>query len=280
MDQPAFPGRWNVSDPVLIAETFSSRIWKVRLGDGNTAVVKDLKPFDDVEDELRGAHFLSWRDGYGAVRLLGLDGKRMLLEHAGETALTERLNADGDRQATEIAAEVMARLHSPSTNPAPADLQPLAERFDSLFRKAKAEREAGTTSLYVEAANIAERLLANPHELRPLHGDLHHDNIMHGPRGWLAIDPKGLIGDPGFDAANLFYNPLDRDDLCLDPERIVFMAETFAATLGQDVPAILDHAIAYGCLSAAWHAEDGNAPDETRELAVAAAVSEVRSLSS
>jgi streptomycin 6-kinase len=280
MDQPAFPGRWNISDPVLIAETFSSRIWKVRLGDGSAAVVKDLKLFDDVEDELRGAHFLSWRGGYGAVRLLGLDGNRMLLEHAGETALTERLNADGDRQATEIAAEVMARLLSPSTSPAPADLQPLAERFDSLFRKAKAERDAGETSLYVEAANIAERLLANPRELRPLHGDLHHDNIMHGPRGWLAIDPKGLIGDPGFDAANLFYNPLDRDDLCLASERIVFMAETFAATLGQDVPAILDHAIAYGCLSAAWHAEDGNAPDETRELAVAAAISEVRSLSS
>ena len=46
-----------------------------------------------------------------------------------------------------------------------------------------------------------------------LHGDLHHENIMHGPRGWLAIDPKGVLGDPGFDAANMFYNPLDRDDL-------------------------------------------------------------------
>jgi streptomycin 6-kinase len=99
---------------------------------------------------------------------------------------------------------------------------------------------------------------------------------MHGPRGWLAIDPVGLLGDPGFDAANLFYNPLDRDDLCLDPERIAFMADLFARTLGQDVPAILDHAIAYGCLSAAWHAEDGNRVDEQRELSVAAAIRAVR----
>ena len=49
------------------------------------------------------------------------------------------------------------------------------------------------------------------------------------------------------------------------------MAEIFARTLGQDVGAILDHAIAYGCLSASWHAEDGNAVDASRELSVAAA---------
>jgi streptomycin 6-kinase len=276
MDQPAFPGRWNVSDPVLIAETFSSRIWKVQLGDGRPAVVKDLKPFDDVEDELRGAHFLSWRNGEGAVRLLNLDGNRMLLEYAGERRLADDLNAHGDRAATEIAAEVMARLCAPSDLPVPDDLQPLRERFASLFKRAEAESAARRESLYVEAAAIAERLLTNPRDVRPLHGDLHHENIMHGPRGWLAIDPKGVLGDPGFDAANMFYNPLDRDDLCLDPERIAPMAEIFARTLRQDIPAILDHAIAYGCLSASWHGEDGNVVDEGRELSIAAAVRNVR----
>ena len=78
-----------------------------------------------------------------------------------------------------------------------------------------------------------------PKEVRPLHGDLHHENIMHGPRGWLAIDPKGVLGDPAFDAANWFYNPLNRMDLCLNPERIAFMAESFAGALRQDVPHIL-----------------------------------------
>lgn len=276
MDQPAFPARWNVSEPVLIAETFSSRIWKVWLGDGTPAVVKDLKPFDDVEDELRGAHFLSWRNGEGAVRLLGFDGNRMLLEYAGERHLADDLNRHGDSAATEIAAEVMARLFAPSDRPVPGDLQPLRERFASLFKRAKADRVAGEESVYMEAAGIAEGLLANPRDMRPLHGDLHHENIMHGPRGWLAIDPKGVLGDPGFDAANMFYNPLDRDDLCLDPERIASMAEIFARTLGQSVSAILDHAIAYGCLSASWHGEDGNAADETRELSIAAVIRDVR----
>ncbi|MES0069031.1 3'-kinase [Mesorhizobium sp. M0074] len=276
MDVPAFPKRWKVGAPELTAETFSSRIWKVAREDGSPAIVKDLKPFDDVEDELRGEHFLAWRRGEGAVRLLGRDGHRMLLEHAGDRMLSHHLAEHGDNAATAIAAEVIARLFSPSKHPAPPDLQPLRTRFSSLFKKARADRAAGERSLYVEAAEIAERLLSNPHDVRPLHGDLHHDNIMHGPRGWLAIDPKGVLGDPGFDAANMFYNPLDRDDLCLDPRRIAHMAHVFAATLGQSPPAILDHAIAYGCLSAAWHHEDRNAVDENRELAIAAAIRRVR----
>jgi streptomycin 6-kinase len=256
----ASPERWKVSAPELIAETISSRIWKVVCEDGSPAIVKDLKPFDDVADELRGEHYLAWRRGEGAVRLLGRDGNRMLLEYAGDRLLSEHLAERGDDAATAIAAEVMTRLFSPSEHAPPSDLQPLRERYVSLFRAAKTDQEARRQSLYVEAARIAERLLANPHAVRPLHGDLHHDNILFGPRGWLAIDPKGVLGD-----------------LCLDPRRIAHMADTFGKTLDQSPRAILDHAIAYGCLSAAWHREDKNAVDENRELAVAGAVREVRS---
>ncbi|MER9584325.1 aminoglycoside phosphotransferase family protein [Mesorhizobium sp. M0276] len=276
MDAPVFPARWKVSVPELIAETFSSRIWKVFRQDGSPAIVKALKPFDDVADELRGEHYLAWRGGEGAVRLLGRDGHSMLLEYAGEILLEQVLDEKGDNAATGIAADVMAKLFSPGKYPFPPELQPLRERFASLFKKANADRNAGVDSLYVEAAVIADRLLANPHDIRPLHGDLHHENILHGPRGWLAIDPKGVLGDPGFDAANMFYNPLDRDELCLDPERIAHMAEIFARTLGQTPPAILDHAIAYGCLSASWHHEDDNAVEENRELSIAEAIRAVR----
>ena len=276
MDLPDFPDRWQVSDPELIAETFSSRVWRVRRADGTIAVVKSLKPFDDVEDELRGAHLLEWRDGEGMVKLLGFDGRQMLLEDAGERMLVDELNEQGDAAATEIAAEVMARLHSPSKRPPPPALQPLEERFRDLFARAKIDRDADASSLYVDAADIAEQLLANPHDVRPLHGDLHHENILCGPRGWLAIDPKGVMGDPGFDAANLFYNPLGRDELCLAPERIAAMADVLGRTLKQDFGTILDHAFAYGCLSAAWHWGDDNSKDEDRQLSIAAAIRAVR----
>lgn len=249
----------------------------MRLADGSPAIVKDLKPLGDVADELRGAHYLSWRAGKGTVELLGLNGRQMLLEYAGDRLLLDALRGQGDDVATDIAAGVLAALLSPSDTPPPVDLQPLRQRFQALFQRAQAEREAGRKSLYVDAAEEAERLLANPAELRPLHGDLHHENIMFGPRGWLAIDPKGVLGDPAFDAANLFYNPLGHDDLRRNPARIAHMASVFAKAVGQDEAAILDHAFAYGCLSAAWHAEDTDPIEEERTLSIAAAVKAVRS---
>ncbi|EHJ4156218.1 hypothetical protein KAK39_004633, partial [Escherichia coli] len=41
---PVFPAHWHVSQPVLIADTFSSLVWKVSLPDGTPAIVKGLKP--------------------------------------------------------------------------------------------------------------------------------------------------------------------------------------------------------------------------------------------
>lgn len=187
---PVFPAHWHVSQPVLIADTFSSLVWKVSLPDGTPAIVKGLKPIKDIADELRGADYLVWRNGRGAVRLLGRENNLMLL--------------------------------------------------------------------------------------RGLHGDLHHENIMFSSRGWLVIDPVGLVGEVGFGAANMFYDPADRDDLCLDPRRIAQMADAFSRALDVDPRRLLDQAYAYGCLSAAWNA-DGE--EEQRDLAIAAAIKQVRQTS-
>ena len=248
----------------------------MRLEDGRAAIVKQLKAFDDIWDELRGAFYLEWRDGEGAVRLLARDGDRMLLEQADGEPLSQVVTTQGDDAATEIAAGVLERLLHPSPRPCPAEFQPLRERFQALFDKASADRSHGRTTPYVEAARMTQRLLDESRTAVPLHGDLHHDNILKSARGWLAIDPKGVLGDPGFDAANLFYNPLELTALCLDPERIARMAETLARPVGQAPDRVLDWAFCHGCLSAAWHAEDDNEADEAREIAIAQAIRAVR----
>ncbi len=131
------------------------------------------------------------------------------------------------------------------------------------FSGARDDQNAGCQTDYVHAAIIADQMMSNASELRGLHGDLHHENIMFSSRGWLVIDPVGLVGEVGFGAANMFYDPADRDDLCLDPRRIAQMADAFSRALDVDPRRLLDQAYAYGCLSAAWNA-DGE--EEQRDL--------------
>lgn len=268
--QPVFPVGWNIGSFEPLADTHSSLVWKVERIDhpGEVFVVKQLKPAG--MEELRGAHYLAWQDGHGAARLYALDGASMLLEYAGDYHLDEHLKRGNDAECLLIFGEVLSALHTPSPAPIPADLQPLDKHFSGLFAV------ADESPLYAEGTAVAKRLLATPHETIPLHGDIHHENIIKGPRGWLAIDPHGVAGDAAFDAANIFYNPLDRDDLCLDLERGRRMAEHFAPIIGRDPAYILDYAFAYGCLSAAWHREDGNDADEARELKIASALRHLR----
>nr|WP_298101409.1 aminoglycoside phosphotransferase family protein [uncultured Shinella sp.] len=268
---PHFPAEWRIEDASLIADTPAGNVYDVKLADGSEAIVKQLKP-KVLEDSLRGADFLTWRDGIGCVRLIAQTGDMLLMEHAGKTTLKDHMETYGDEDATRIAAQVLREYHRPSDTSPPASLQPLQRYFASLFGKAERDRKDGIPGPYAEAAELAQTLIANQQDIKPLHGDLHHENIVHGSRGWLIIDPAGLIGDAALDVANMFSNPLDRFDLTRSEERIAAMAGVFAETLGRDVRTLLRYAFAYGCLSAAWHEEDGNAEERDNELAVAAAI--------
>lgn len=274
---PLFPVRWNVTAPELIADTFSSRIWAVRLADGTPAIVKDLKPIEDIADELRGADYLAWRNGKGTVRLLGREGTSMLLEHAGDLMLSHIVTEQSDARATEIAAQLTVELFAPLDEPLPSALLPIRDRFSALFDRARRDRAVDSVTEYVQAAVMVDRLISEARDITGLHGDLHHQNILRSDRGWLAIDPVGLAGEIGFGVANMFYDPADRNDLCLDPGRVAQMADTFSRALSLDPRRLLDQAYTYGCLSAAWNASAGSTTDERRDLAIAATIKRVRS---
>ncbi|MCA9796461.1 MAG: 3'-kinase, partial [Candidatus Eremiobacteraeota bacterium] len=95
-----------------------------------------------------------------------------------------------------------------------------------------------------------------------LHGDLHHDNILHHPgRGWLAIDPKGVVGEPAFDLACALLNPVWLPDLVEDPGRLSAMAANFEKRLDLPAERIRQFAFVYACLSVCWSWEDGDDPE-------------------
>ena len=216
-------------------------------------------------DESEGHVLMRWWDGDGAARVFAEEGGVLLLERAlGTRSLGDMARGGEDEAATRILCAVAARLHAPRPRPVP-ELVPLRTWFRAL-----APAAAAHGGLFARAHAAAEALLADPRDVVPLHGDLHHDNVLDfGPRGWLAIDPNRLIGERGFDFANIFTNP----DLA-DPARPV-AATHFARRLDLvceaarlDRARLLSWILAWTGLSAAWFLADG--ADAGIDLAIAA----------
>ena len=77
------------------------------------------------------------------------------------------------------------------------------------MQKAFAEYRVGRSDdEFLSFIETAERLYANyaDHEICLLHGDLHHENILRGSTGWIAIDPKGVNGPREFEVGRFFHN--------------------------------------------------------------------------
>ena len=237
---------WNLSDPQLLTQTVTSHIYTVT-HDSETVILKLLSPSET--DEQRGAVALRCFDGRGAVHLLRHDDGAHLLEYAAGDELVTLVERGGDENATRIIAQVIQQLHSASQDVPHDGLLTLDRWFRELFNKAAVDRQAGIDSIYVRCAPLAQRLLADQRDVRVLHGDLHHRNIRQSSRGWLAFDPKGLVGERTYDCANTLCNP-PIPELVHNETRLLNNAAILADTLGIDLPRVLAFTYAYACLNA------------------------------
>ena len=59
-----------------------------------------------------------------------------------------------------------------------------------------------------KARKLRDELIATSAPLVLIHGDLHHDNILQNGNEWMVIDPKGVIGEPAYEAAAFIRNPI------------------------------------------------------------------------
>lgn len=256
---------WNLSDPQPLAQTVTSHIYTVNSGQ-DRAVLKLLLPYG-LEDESRGAIALDYWNGHGAVRLLNRSADAQLLEYADGDDLVPLVRRGQDEEATAIIADVLKQLHAAPPS-FPEGLLPLRRWFRSLFNRANADRQAGERSVYVRAADLAEELLASPRDVVVLHGDIHHENIrFHAGRGWLAFDPKGLIGERTYDTANTLCNPFAVKEVVHVEARLLKNAAILADKLDIELSRLLSFLFVYSALSACWSIEEGDDPDYMLRIA-------------
>ncbi|NVZ18562.1 aminoglycoside phosphotransferase family protein [Pseudomonas costantinii] len=217
-----------------------------------------------TSEEQLGGRLMSWWEGDGAARVFAHDDTAVLMERATGLGSLMRMALNGqDDEASLIACVTVARLHAPRLSPAPQGLLCLEDWFQSLWTAAG--REGG---VLLDCAAMARTLLAAQQDIVVLHGDVHHENILDfGPRGWLAIDPKRVMGERGYDYANLICNP----DLptCNDPVRFNRQVGVIAQAAGLSRPRLLQWVLAHAGLSAAWFLEDGERQRADVDLEVA-----------
>jgi streptomycin 6-kinase len=203
-----------------------------------------------------------WWAGDGAARVLAHGSDALLMERApGERSLAEMARSGRDDEAMRSLCAAAARVHAPRSRPLPSSLLPLHGWFREL--EPAAMRYGG---ILAQAAVMAGKLLTDQRDIVVLHGDIHHGNVLDfGPRGWLVIDPKGLLGERTFDFVNLVRNP--DDETALAPGRFARQATVIAAAAGLDRVRLLQWTLAFAGLSTAWILGDGDEP--TLDLAVA-----------
>lgn len=249
--------RWGIRSAELVADTRTSLVHRILRRDGSQAITKQLKP--DGLHELSGIDFLGWRQGHGSVRLLDRQDTACLLEDAGTMLLKDYRLQHGEDAANSVILSVLGELHSASADIPPDGLVPLRQHFRSLFEQASRGENSDLSEALAYSASIADELLSSQTDTRPLHGDLHHENIVSGAgRGWLAIDPQGLDGDPAYDVANVFGNPDGAFADIIDPPRIIRLLALFAPAIGCSREKILRYAIAHAGLSVCWSLEGGD----------------------
>ncbi|PPF66449.1 streptomycin phosphotransferase [Clavibacter michiganensis] len=267
--------RWRLVEDGPVLRTPSSVIAPVRR-DGVRLVLK----VPSVEEERRGGRLMAAWAGRGAapVREADPDGTLLMARADDPGILVREASASGpdgsgagadarDDRATRILARAAVRLHG-----VPVDARTIADAvpLDVWFRALLAPVRPLPRSLD-RGAGIARELLAGSgsHPRAVLHGDVHHGNVLRFPGegadtgdgadsadgdagSWRAIDPKALLGDPGFDTANILCNPTP--GIALRPGRLARRARVVAEETGRDLDAVLAWTEAWCALSAAWDA--------------------------
>ncbi|MBF4620640.1 aminoglycoside phosphotransferase family protein [Clavibacter sp. VKM Ac-2542] len=261
--------RWRLDPDGPATRTASSVLAPVRR-DGARLMLK--VPL--VEEERRGGRLMAAWAGRGAAPVLASDADgTVLMARAGDPGvLVREASADGpdadarDDRATRILARAAARLHLvPPDATTVAEAVPLAVWFRELVEPARPLPRS-----LDRGAGVARELLAGSGPGIVLHGDVHHGNVLRFGDGdglgdsdsdgdgdgdaWRAIDPKALVGDPGFDTANVLANPTPA--IALRPGRLARRARVVAEETGADLDAVLAWTEAWCALSAAWDVDD------------------------
>jgi len=216
-----------------------------------------LKITKQVGDESHSGEVLKAYGGKGAVRVYESEPNAVLLERLepGEQ-LVNLVRQSRDDEATNILAEVIAKL---ANHEAPIDCPTVTDWGRAFDRYLKSGDEQIPREVVEEAREMYAELASSQRQTMLLHGDLQHYNVLFdNERGWVAIDPKGVIGELEYELSAALRNPIELPDVFANPVTINRRLETLTSKLNLDYSRALRWSYTQSILSAIWDIEDNH----------------------
>ena len=251
-----YEARWHMTIGVPVSNLSFNYVAPVVLADGTEAMLKTglTDEFPSQPEALK--HF----GGHGMTRLLAYDEQDevMLMERL-KPGLSLRTVKD-DEAAISAAIQVMRQLWKPLPEqhyPFPT-IQDWGEGFARLRKMYDGGTGPFPAVIYDRAEKLYAELSASMSEGVLLHGDLHQDNILSAEReAWLAVDPKGVIGEPAYETGSILRNFWPDILTVPNPKRLMARRiDQFAAELGFERERIYSWAFSQAVLSVIWNVED------------------------
>ncbi|KZE69257.1 hypothetical protein AWM68_03035 [Fictibacillus phosphorivorans] len=219
--------------------------------DGKEVVVKIVLSRHKFQAEQKALQLMK---GKSIVKVLEYEVERgiMILERLDPGHTLAELQDDED--ATQIAANVMKKNMIPA--PLHSNLPTALDRENSLKRIYKNNGYGPIPKETIEEAlHIFAHLNASIDKQYLLHGDLHHYNILKSEESWVAIDPKGLIGDREYEVVQYLLNKLPENEVEKITEKRI---DIFVENLNLDKERVLLRTYSHAVLATCWTVEDGN----------------------
>lgn len=263
IDATAIMDRFNVTPLAFVERTGIATIWKVARPDGSPAALK-IYDNHDMKNERTGFDFLSGVGGQGAAHIYAFTEGEALLEWLDGPSLGDLSREGRDVEACAELVAVANRLHAQVWS-LPDGSPRLEDWFSSLFNiTLSAALDASVVRTFHRCQGVARRLLGSQIDVRPLHGDLHHDNVRLGERGYCAFDAKGIVGERAYELANAFRNPKGAADVVGDPERMLRAATMWSERFGVEQRRLMEWGMVKMALSISWRSDPVTQDD--REL--------------
>lgn len=194
----------------------------------NTQII--LKIGCDPKDIIYEANALEIYNQNGCIKLIdkNFEYNALLLERAIPGTSLKNFYPENDDGALEISVDVIKKLHSAKI-PKNIQMPTVKDWFKDLF-----ETQSQLDQYHInKARKIVGHLIKNQTKEVLLHGDLHHDNILLSQHGYLAIDPKGIIGDQAFEIYSFIKNP-DPTEILKPKDLMLHRIELFSKYLNID----------------------------------------------